>query len=185
MPIKQCRPCHARPAQRGAVLIITLLFLVLLTMIAVTAMTTSTLQERMAGNFRDLFVAQAGADSALQEVEDRIVTLTVDDARNGACGTYAANGVWDLTCLANIDNASVWTTSYWLANGVPLNMVNGEAHDSGRYVLALYQELKPPMLGPSEPAKPDSVFHLGVGYSGGSSSFSDRLLSIMYVRRYD
>lgn len=55
--------------QKGAVLLISLIFLVLLTIIGVTAMQTTTLQERMAGNLRDLNLAFNAAEAALREGE--------------------------------------------------------------------------------------------------------------------
>ena len=50
---------HSKLGQRqgGAILIVTLLFLVILTMLGVTAMTGTTMEERMAGNTRDASVA--------------------------------------------------------------------------------------------------------------------------------
>ena len=51
--------------QRGAVLIVALLFLVILTMLGVTAMSSTTMEERMAGNTRDMSVALNAAEAAL------------------------------------------------------------------------------------------------------------------------
>ena len=65
--------------ERGAVLIVALLFLVMLTLLGVTAMTGTTMEERMAGNARDASVAFQAAESALR------------DARR------------DLSCYPNVD----------------------------------------------------------------------------------
>jgi type IV pilus assembly protein PilX len=61
--------------QRGAVLIVSLLFLVVLTMLGVTAMTATTFEERMAGNARDASVAQHSAEAALRRARDTIIGL--------------------------------------------------------------------------------------------------------------
>jgi type IV pilus assembly protein PilX len=53
--------------QRGAVLIVALLFLVILTMLGVTAMTGTTMEQRMAGNTRDLAVALQSAEAAMRD----------------------------------------------------------------------------------------------------------------------
>lgn len=53
--------------QRGAVLIVALIFLVILTMLGVTAMTGTTMETRMAGNARDLGVALQAAEAALRD----------------------------------------------------------------------------------------------------------------------
>ncbi|HEY7759424.1 MAG TPA: PilX N-terminal domain-containing pilus assembly protein [Burkholderiales bacterium] len=55
--------------QRGAILIISLMFLVVLTMLALTTMGGITLEERMSGQYRDLNVAFQSAESALRDAE--------------------------------------------------------------------------------------------------------------------
>lgn len=60
-------------AQKGAVLIVALLFLVVLTMLGVTAMTGTTLEERMAGNARDGAVAMHAAEASLRAARDVVL----------------------------------------------------------------------------------------------------------------
>jgi type IV pilus assembly protein PilX len=52
-------------AQRGATLIITLVMLVLITLVAVSSIRTSTMDERMAGNSRDRDKALQAAEAAV------------------------------------------------------------------------------------------------------------------------
>ncbi len=68
--------------QRGAVLIVSLIFLLLMTLIGVTAMQTTTLQERMAGNMRDQNLAFQAAEAALRQGEVWLATnqVTADAA---------------------------------------------------------------------------------------------------------
>lgn len=58
--------------QRGFVLITSLVFLVVITLLAVTAINRSTLQERMASNMRDQSRDRQAADAALREAERRL-----------------------------------------------------------------------------------------------------------------
>jgi Tfp pilus assembly protein PilX len=60
------KPVH-RHGQRGAVLIIALLFLTILTMLGVTAMTATTFEEKMAGYTRDSSIAFHAAEVALRD----------------------------------------------------------------------------------------------------------------------
>ena len=53
-------------SQRGAVLFVALVFLLLLTLLAVTASSTSILQERMTGGMRNAQLAMMGTESALR-----------------------------------------------------------------------------------------------------------------------
>ena len=54
-------------SQHGSALIIGLIFLVLLTVVGITAMQTTTLEEKMAGNQRDRSVAFQAAETALRD----------------------------------------------------------------------------------------------------------------------
>jgi len=55
--------------QQGAILVIALLFLVLLTIIGISSISSVTLEERMAGNLREQTTAFQAAESALRDAE--------------------------------------------------------------------------------------------------------------------
>jgi type IV pilus assembly protein PilX len=70
------RHTHHFPGnQRGAVLIVSLIFLVILTMLGLTAMTSTTFEERMAGNSRDAAIAHHAAEAALREARDEVLDI--------------------------------------------------------------------------------------------------------------
>ena len=58
--------------QQGVALVIALVFLLLLTIIGVTAMQTATLQERMAGNLRDRNVGLQAGELTLRDAEQTV-----------------------------------------------------------------------------------------------------------------
>jgi type IV pilus assembly protein PilX len=60
------------PRQRGAVLVVGLLLLVILTVLGTTAMQSTSLQERMAGNARDGNLASQAAEATLRDAEQYI-----------------------------------------------------------------------------------------------------------------
>jgi|APFre7841882724_1041349.scaffolds.fasta_scaffold85927_2 type IV pilus assembly protein PilX len=67
------RPGLAVPLrQRGATLVVGLLFLVLMTLVATVAMRQSITQERMAGGLRNYSLARNGAESAARQAERSI-----------------------------------------------------------------------------------------------------------------
>lgn len=76
--------------QQGAALIVGIVFLLILTMIGISAIQTSTLEERMAGNIRDTTVATQAAEMALRQGESQISQRTEQtgngyyDAETGA-----------------------------------------------------------------------------------------------------
>ena len=94
--------------QRGATLVIALVFLLLLTLIGVTAMQTSTMQERMTGNTLDINRAFQSAEAALRTGEAYLELAVIGPFDNSA-GLYQPNPgagsgfryVWD-------DPATTW-----------------------------------------------------------------------------
>ncbi len=97
--------------ERGSALIVSLLILLLMSIIGVSAMRGTINEERMAGNLRDRSLAFEAAESALRDGESYVLNNTItqftDDCQNGFC-TYASGSDsprWKDTTL------SVWSTS--------------------------------------------------------------------------
>jgi type IV pilus assembly protein PilX len=74
--------------QRGAVLIVSLLILILLTLLGLTAIQAGTVHERIAGNTRNLDVAFQAAEAALREAEDRLDNPAVPLTNGSVAGWY-------------------------------------------------------------------------------------------------
>ena len=103
--------------QRGATLVIALIILLVMTIIGVTSMKSSTLQERMAGNARQKTVAKNAALTALREAEIWLTT-NVDqpediNAFTGVGGKYSA--VRRPVGAAEELNVDVTDPDVWLA----------------------------------------------------------------------
>lgn len=73
--------------QQGVVLITGLIFLVMMTLLGVTAMQMTVLEEKMAGNLRDENLAFQAAEAALREGELFLEQITLP-AFDGANGLY-------------------------------------------------------------------------------------------------
>ncbi len=58
--------------QRGAILVVSLLLLLVMTLLGLTAMQVTRMEERMAGNTRDINLAFQGAEAGLRDAEERI-----------------------------------------------------------------------------------------------------------------
>jgi type IV pilus assembly protein PilX len=78
MTISQCRRLNTtrKSMQTGVVLIVALVMLLVMTAVGVTMMTGATLQERMAGNNRQLALARINAEAGLRLAEDAIDALS-------------------------------------------------------------------------------------------------------------
>jgi type IV pilus assembly protein PilX len=77
--------------QHGAVLIISLIMLLVLTLLGVTSMRTSILEEKMAGNLRDKNLSFQAAESALRDGEDLLQTLVATSSFDGTSGRLSAS----------------------------------------------------------------------------------------------
>lgn len=66
-------------AQRGAVLVVSMLMLLVLTLVGITAMQLSTQQEKMSGNSRDMDIALQAAEAALRFGESRLAVVNLPD----------------------------------------------------------------------------------------------------------
>ncbi len=74
--------------QHGFVLIMTLVFLVLLTIIGLTAMSTTSLEEKMAGNIKDKNLAFQAAEAALITGENWIYSQIKRPEPDNSAGIY-------------------------------------------------------------------------------------------------
>jgi len=92
-------------SQRGVILIVALVMLLVMTTLGVTTMTGATLQERIAGNNRQQFVARTNADAALRAGENYLSGLSTG------------------TALRNFEFSSVFLTTNGLYSPKPV--VNG------------------------------------------------------------
>jgi len=75
--------------QSGVVLVISLVMLLLLTLIGLTGMQTTTLEEKMAGNSKDRNIAFQAAESTLLEAEGVILTKPAYNNNNGLLDSAA------------------------------------------------------------------------------------------------
>lgn len=105
---------HAMPSrQRGVVLAVSLIMLLVITLLGVTAMQSTLLQERMAGNVREVNLAFQAAEAALRDGEKVLAALTV---RPTTCSTApCSSSVWARDVL--LVEPAAQTAAWWTANG--------------------------------------------------------------------
>ena len=84
------KPTNFRPLnrERGAVLVVSLIMLLIVTMIAVSSMQGTVMEEKMAGNTRDRNLAFQTAESALREAERYLAGLVSMSSFVGSGGLY-------------------------------------------------------------------------------------------------
>ena len=87
--------------QRGAILVLSLMFLIILTLIGISAMNTTTFEEKMSGSSRDWNVALAAAEAAIRDAEYDITAKTLPGYTGSARSLYRMTGFGDETDVEN------------------------------------------------------------------------------------
>ena len=110
-------------AQQGAVLVVGLLMLTVMSLIAVSSMQSSTLQELMSGNMQDQVNAFEAAESAIRAAEQLLDggTLNLGEFDGNISDGLLANlydEVWNVTTWSNGDSRAV-SASVGGANSAP------------------------------------------------------------------
>ncbi len=150
--------------QSGVVLAISLIMLVLLTLIGLSAMQTTTLQEKMSGNMLDKNIAFQAAESALKAAEASLAgpgaLPAFVDAGTG--GGYSEN--------STIPTATaILTDAFWTDNPVAQSTVTtlGNGIDTPQYII---QSLPVICLGfcPPDPLK--TPYRITVRATGRSNN---------------
>ena len=139
--------------EQGAVLITGLVFLLVLTMLGISAMSINVLEERMAGNSRDLNLAFQAAESGLRDAElDIINNISPASGFDASCATGLCLPPLSSTSLAqSIDwNDTSITREYGAFTGAgPLELVSAQP----RYIIELL---------PALPANPGQSIATGI-----------------------
>jgi len=116
--------------QAGAVLIIGLIMLLLLTMLGVTSMRNSSMEERMSGNMRDQHLALQAAEAALREAE---AWLAPKNIKPTACLTVAAS--CDVFAAGKLPALQTQTTTWWTTNAKEYGQTLSSVPTKPRYVI--------------------------------------------------
>lgn len=78
--------------EQGAVLIVSLIILLVMTVIGLAGIEVTTLEERMAGNMRDRNIAFQAAEATLRDAEDYLESVALLPAFDGTNGLYSLPG---------------------------------------------------------------------------------------------
>ena len=109
------QPAQRRSTQQGVVLVVCLIFLLVLTVLGVTAMRTTQLEERMAGNARNGKIAFQAAEAALREGEEWVMDIDLYDPPSAItiCASPPCE-LWEKNAAAlvelHLQDAAWWQT---------------------------------------------------------------------------
>jgi type IV pilus assembly protein PilX len=172
----------ARNRQRGAVLIVSLLLLLVLTILAIGASQTTRLEERMAGNTRDLDMAFQGSEAGLRAAEQYIAATpslpTCLDPSSASC--Y----VLDQGHFATTDLARQ-TEAWWRTNAKPFGTATTQevqgVTEEPRFVIEEFQTVTFSLVvGHGVP--PGKTYYKSTAWSPGATPTSHSVVESVYSR---
>lgn len=179
------RPVRRRE-QRGALLIACLVFLTVLTLLAMTGMDSSITEERMAGNMQDynqaFEAAEAGIEAGEAWLGSQIDLPSANSA--GTADVWSAGGPDPDTDYVDWwleRDAAWWTANADAATGV------GQVAEQPRYVI---EEIFTSTVGQSlaigtGELSQTRVLHRVTARGVGSSGDSEVMLQTTFIRTYD
>jgi len=186
--------------ERGTALIFALVMLLLLTLLGITAVTTSSLQERMAGNMRDQYMAQQAGDSIVLDGQSWVLHQDTKPVYTPCPPASDATGyIWGSDCLPAAVAAFVgaaagpnwWLTAndkWWLKYGLPSSISTNKMDN---YVvqepLYLIEKIQRTEIDDPELGKPKKYlyFFRTTGWSVGTSNYARGLFQDVFSKRSD
>lgn len=152
--------------QQGAVLIVSLIVLIIISLLGLSSMESTVLSERMSRNYRDDNTAYQAAEAALRDAEAWIDAQATAPAPTNTGG----NRVWSLNApaLAPLIPATSWwenPNTWWVANGRTYSgtLIGISASEQPRSII----ELKSSITGAGGG---NSILIGGGGGGGGAGS---------------
>jgi type IV pilus assembly protein PilX len=125
---------HGRSRQGGAILVISLILLLVMTILALTVAQTSRVQERMAGNVRDSDLSFQAAEAGLRDAENFLWSRTSQPITCGAapCDVYQQDAFEDV-------DLRVQDEAWWQGNGKEYGVAGAQevlgVQEDPRYVI--------------------------------------------------
>jgi type IV pilus assembly protein PilX len=181
---------HTRPGrvsrQRGVVLVVCLIFLAVLTLLAMAGMDGSVTEERMASNMQDYNQAFEAAEVAMDTAEDWLNVQLELPTKNGS-GTAE---VWTNNGPdPDSDSVNWWLerdSAWWTSNGDAVTGVNQVSAQPLYVIEEIFTSVEGQALGMGTGELPLSrVVHRITSRGTGSTANSEVILQSTYIRTYD
>ena len=162
---------HKRKHESGAALIVSLIFLLLMTLISTSSMRTATMQERMAGNMRDWNIGFQRAEASLRIAEEWLTDSDVLPEFNDAAGYYQLNS----------DDRPDWVSVPASAGNGSIDYPNAGTPER-RYYIERLSSVRPAGVSTETGAPVEEIYYFritAVGYGVAIDDGGDPLSSVV------
>lgn len=180
--------------QEGAVLVFCLIFLTVLTMMGVSGMESTTLEERMSANMVDHEAAFNAAETALQAGEAWLIAQQVLPiiSTDGSTVVWQEDSMDPSTAAGGNDDGKYWWddnnvgATWWTNNALAPSNVPGVASQP-RYLVEEFKTVDTGQsigLGGGESTNP-RVFHRITARGWGIATTTSAMVQATFVQTYD
>lgn len=128
---KQCIQCVRRsrsgkPLQRGVVLVIAMIILIIISLLAVTSLRNATSSESVMGNVRTTELAMQAAEIALRHCEASVLNVlqVAAGGTSAYASTFTLSNILPVSNLPQWQSTATWDSTSALPYVLPLNLVN-------------------------------------------------------------
>lgn len=174
--------------QQGAVLILTLILLIVLTLLGVTAMRTASFEERMAYNSQDTNLAFQSAESAVREAERRINAETAlphelpcpDDGTSCTTVVYLISTE---TRFNSVDDFLSMNLADWQANTQTAVLAVDGVAAPAQYIIREVRFV-PDSLNVGQGVPPGRYLYEITAIGVGETARAEKVLQSTFLRRY-
>jgi type IV pilus assembly protein PilX len=168
-------------SQRGAALITALLLLVVMTILALSVMQMSRVQERMVGNTRDINVAFEAAEAAVRngEAQVHLQTSAIDCSPSSSCKSWVQGSAPDLA-----NQSAAWWKANATAFADPGGQGMGTVKVNPQYVIEHMGFVRTDggVESSVEPVGRD--FYEVTGHSTGVSDLANSVVQTTFARKF-
>lgn len=173
--------------QQGAVLVVSLILLLVMTMLGLSGMRTTTLEERMGGNTRNKETAFQAGEAVLREGESNLLALTAAPLATADGST----GVWLLDAPdPDTTNAIAWwkestrDAAWWSANALSYSDTLAGVSSGPRYLVEEAAFVSDSITQGQQLDESGKTFYRVTARATGGDDLARVLLQSTYARRY-
>lgn len=148
--------------QAGMAIVMAMVFLLVLTVLGITATNSSILSEKMNENMRDMTSAFEAAEMALGTGETQIQAMATAPNIITSCTASPCNAVWQLNTLPNL---ATQTNTWWQTNGQAYSATVANVAQQPTFIIELYS-FTPYDLSPNSTASGVGVYYFRVTARG-------------------
>lgn len=165
--------------QQGATLAVALILLLVITLLGMSAIQMTQMQEKMSANLEDKTQAFNAAESALIAGENWVLSLTSEPTVVASCGTPPC-----IRTPYSID-FTTQTNAWWLTNGASYTSSLKNIATPGRYVVEFIQYVSDsPMVGNSTTTIKGIFYYQVTARGTGATDNAVSIIQTVVARRF-